>query len=115
MPPGLANSATESGICEPETSPRGPEQDHTRRHVPAPRSASGRRRADEKVLSDIKKPLSLDPLGVEVGQGVGRLGWAEFAGAVGSSTAVMLDVLGEHGAQMPLAQDQHAVGEFGWR
>ena len=25
----------------------------------------------------------------------------------------MLDVFGEHGVQMPLAQDQHAVGELG--
>ncbi|MFC0541908.1 hypothetical protein [Kutzneria chonburiensis] len=29
------------------------------------------------------------------------------------SAVVVLDVFGKHGVQMPLAQDQHAVGEFG--
>jgi hypothetical protein len=34
-------------------------------------------------------------------------------GPVRLSTVVVLDVPGEHVAQMPLAQDQHAVGELG--
>ena len=29
------------------------------------------------------------------------------------STVVVPDVLGEHGVEVPLAQDQHAVGELG--
>jgi hypothetical protein len=32
---------------------------------------------------------------------------------VGSSTVVVANVLIEHDAQVPLAEDQHAVGEFG--
>jgi hypothetical protein len=35
------------------------------------------------------------------------------AGAVGSSTVVVANVFGEHGTQVSLAEDQHAVGEFG--
>jgi hypothetical protein len=49
----------------------------------------------------------------EVRDGVGRLGWAKVAAAVGSSTVVVANVFGEHDAQVPLAEDQHAVGEFG--
>jgi hypothetical protein len=44
--------------------------------------------------------------------GVGWLWRAKFAGAVRPSTVVP-DVLREHHMQVPLAEDQHAVGEFG--
>ncbi len=44
--------------------------------------------------------------------GVGRLRWAKVAGAVGSSTVLVANVLVEHGAQVPPAEDQHTVGEF---
>jgi hypothetical protein len=54
-----------------------------------------------------------DPFVAEVRDGVGRLGWAKVSGAVGSSTVVVANVLIEHDAQVPLAEDQHAVGEFG--
>src|SRR5437764_646379 len=69
--------------------------------------------ADAALDQASEKPLSLDPLGVEVCRRVGRSGWAELAGTVWSSTVVVPDVLGEHGAQMPLAEDQHTVGELG--
>ncbi len=39
--------------------------------------------------------------------------WAQFAGTVWPSTVVMAKVLGEHQTQVPLTEDQHAVGEFG--
>jgi hypothetical protein len=60
-----------------------------------------------------EKPLSLDPLRVEVCCGVGRLGWAKLAGTVRPSTVVVPDVLGERGPKMPLTEDQHTVGELG--
>ena len=41
------------------------------------------------------------------------MGWAKVAGAVGSSTVVVANVFGEHGTQVPLLDDQHAVGQFG--
>jgi hypothetical protein len=44
---------------------------------------------------------------------VGRLRWAKVAGAVRSSTVVVPDVLREQHTQVPLAEDQHAIGEFG--
>ena len=44
---------------------------------------------------------------------VGRPWWAEVEGAVGSSTVVVVNVFGEHDTQVSLAEDQHAVGEFG--
>jgi hypothetical protein len=44
---------------------------------------------------------------------VGRPWGAEFAGAVGSSTVVVLNVICEDHTQVPLIEDQHAVGEFG--
>ena len=44
---------------------------------------------------------------------MGRLRWAKVAGAVGSSTVVMANVVREHHTQVPLAEDQYAVGEFG--
>lgn len=55
----------------------------------------------------------LDPFMAEVGNGVGRVGWATVAGAVGSSTVVVADVIREYSMQVPLAKDHHAVGEFG--
>jgi hypothetical protein len=50
---------------------------------------------------------------VQVRDGVGRLRWAKVPGAVGSSTVVVANVLGEHYTQVPLAEDHHAIGEFG--
>ena len=57
--------------------------------------------------------LSLDPLGAEVRHGVGRPWWAKVAGTVGPSTVVVLNVFREYHTQLPLAEDQHAVGDFG--
>src|SRR5262249_36315249 len=54
-----------------------------------------------------------DPFMVEICHGVGRLGWAKFAGAVGSPAVVVPDVLAEHHTRVPLIEDQHTVGEFG--
>jgi hypothetical protein len=39
--------------------------------------------------------------------------WAKVAGTVGSSPVVVLKVFREYHPQVPLADDQHAVGEFG--
>ena len=39
--------------------------------------------------------------------------WTEFAGTVRPSTVVMANVLREHQTQVPLAEDQYTVGEFG--
>jgi hypothetical protein len=39
--------------------------------------------------------------------------WVKFAGAVRPSTVVVANVLREHHTQVPLTEDQHAVGEFG--
>jgi hypothetical protein len=55
----------------------------------------------------------LDLFVVKVGDGVGRLRWAQFAGTVRPSTVVMANVLREHQTQVPLTKDQHTVGEFG--
>jgi hypothetical protein len=44
---------------------------------------------------------------------VARPWWVKFAGAVGSSTVVVPNVVREHHTQVPLTEDQHAVGEFG--
>ena len=60
-----------------------------------------------------EEPLSFDPLGVEVRHRVGGPWWAKLAGRVSPSTVVVLDVFGEHGVQMPLVRDRHAVGELG--
>jgi hypothetical protein len=49
----------------------------------------------------------------EVRDGVGRWEWAKVAGAVGPSTVVVANVLREHYAQVPLAEDQPSVDEFG--
>jgi hypothetical protein len=54
-----------------------------------------------------------DPFVAEVRNGVGWLGWAKVAGAVGSSTVVVAKVFGEHCTEVPPVDDQHAVGEFG--
>jgi hypothetical protein len=43
----------------------------------------------------------------------GWVRWAKLAGAVGSSSVVVANVFREHGTQVPLVDDQHAVGEFG--
>jgi hypothetical protein len=51
--------------------------------------------------------------GFMVRDGVGRPWWAKVAGAVGSSTVVVANVVGEYDTQVALAEDQHAVGEFG--
>ena len=39
--------------------------------------------------------------------------WVKVAGAVGSLTVVMLNILREHQPQVPLTEDQHTIGEFG--
>jgi hypothetical protein len=57
--------------------------------------------------------VTLDPFIAEVGHGMGRLRWAKFAGTVGPSTVVVANVLREHHTQVPLTEDQRAVGEFG--
>ena len=44
---------------------------------------------------------------------MGRLRWAQFAGAVWPLTVVVSNVFREHRMQVPLTEDQHAVGEFG--
>src|SRR5581483_8000201 len=49
----------------------------------------------------------------QVRDGVGRLWWAEIAGPVRSSTVVVANIFREHDTQMPLIEDQYAVGEFG--
>jgi hypothetical protein len=49
----------------------------------------------------------------QVRDGVGRLWWAEIAGPVRPSTVVVPNIFREHYTQMPLIEDQHAVGEFG--
>jgi hypothetical protein len=49
----------------------------------------------------------------EVRHGVAWPWWMKFAGAVGSSTVVVPNVDCEHQTQVPLVEDQHAVGEFG--
>jgi hypothetical protein len=42
------------------------------------------------------------------------MGWgAKFVGTVGSLAVVVLNVLREYHTQVPLAEDQHVVGEFG--
>ena len=46
--------------------------------------------------------------------GVGRLWWAQIAGSVRPSTVVVPDIFREHSTQMPLIEDQYAVGEFGF-
>ena len=56
---------------------------------------------------------TFDVFMAEVGGGVGRLGWAKVAGAVGSSAVVVVNVLREDYTQVPLTEDQHAVGELG--
>jgi hypothetical protein len=49
----------------------------------------------------------------EVHDGVGRWKWTKVAGAVGPSTVVVANLLREHYTQVPLAEDQPSVGEFG--
>ena len=49
----------------------------------------------------------------EVRHGVAWLWWMKFAGAVRSSTVVVPNVDCERHTQVPLGEDQHAVGEFG--
>src|SRR2546423_7715940 len=60
-----------------------------------------------------KNRSTLDPFITEVCHGVGRSWRAKFAGAVRSSTVVVLDVLREHHTHVPLTEDQYAVSEFG--
>ena len=44
---------------------------------------------------------------------MGWLRWAKVTGAVGPSTVAVPNVFHEHSTQVPLVDDQHAVGEFG--
>ena len=50
---------------------------------------------------------------VEAGHGVVRSWWVKVAGGMGPSAVVVVNVLGEHHTQVPLVEDQYAVGEFG--
>jgi hypothetical protein len=54
-----------------------------------------------------------DPFVVEICHGMGRSRWAKVAGTVGPSAVVMANVLCERYMQVPLIEDQYAVGEFG--
>jgi hypothetical protein len=68
-----------------------------------------------RSYSLIKPPRNrstLDLFVVKVGHGAGRLRWTQFAGTVRPSTVVMANVLGEHQTQVPLTEEQYAVGEF---
>ena len=44
---------------------------------------------------------------------MGRQWWAKVASAMWPSTVVVANVFREHDTQVPLTEDQHAVGEFG--
>jgi hypothetical protein len=55
----------------------------------------------------------LDPLLVDVGGRLAWPWWAKLAGAVWSATVVVPDVVCEHCAQVPLTENQKAVGDFG--
>ncbi len=44
---------------------------------------------------------------------MGRPWWAKVAGTVGPSIVVVLNVFREYHTRVPLADDQHAVGEVG--
>ena len=44
---------------------------------------------------------------------MGRPWWAKVASAMWPSTVVVANVFREHDTQVPLTEDQHAVGEFG--
>ena len=56
---------------------------------------------------------TLDAFMAEVCHRVGRLGWVKVTGTVRPSTVVVANVLPKQYTQMPLAKDQHTVGEFG--
>jgi len=49
----------------------------------------------------------------QVRDGVGGLWWAKVTAAVRPSTVVVPNIFREHDTQVPLIEDQHAVGEFG--
>jgi hypothetical protein len=49
---------------------------------------------------------------VEIRDRVGRPWWAKVAGAMGPSTVVMANIFRKYNTQVPLTEDQHAVGEF---
>jgi hypothetical protein len=46
-------------------------------------------------------------------KGVGRLWWAKVTAAVWPSTVVVPNIFREHYTQVPLIEDQYAVGKFG--
>jgi hypothetical protein len=48
-----------------------------------------------------------------LGDGHSRTWWAQLEGAMRSLRVVVGGVLGQHAAEVSLAEDQHAVGEFG--
>jgi hypothetical protein len=56
---------------------------------------------------------AFNPFIAEVRHGMGWPWWSQLAGTVRPSTVVVLNVLREYHPQVPLAEDQHAVGEFG--
>ena len=57
--------------------------------------------------------MACDPFVAGIGYGVSRSGWAKAAGAVRSAVVVVPNIFREHCTQVPLVEDQHAVGEFG--
>ena len=61
-----------------------------------------------------KSWTACDPFAAGVGHGVSRWGLAKAVGAVRSAAIVVPNVLAEHHTHVPLTEDQHAVGEFGF-
>jgi hypothetical protein len=57
--------------------------------------------------------LALDPLVGQVGDGVVGPGRVQLAAVVGSPPVVVPGILGHDQPQMPLAEDQHPVGDLG--
>jgi hypothetical protein len=69
---------------------------------------------DSLVLVDeaAKDGPALDPLLGEVSDGVVGAGWAELAAAMGAPPVVVGRVLVQDRPQVPLAKDQHPVGDL---
>jgi hypothetical protein len=57
--------------------------------------------------------LARDAFVAEIRDGMGRLRWAKGTGTVQPSTVVVPNIFRERCRQMPLIEDQDAVGEFG--
>ena len=65
------------------------------------------------LIKPAKHRSTLDPFIAEVRHGMGRSWRAKFAGAVRPLTVVVPNVVREHQTQVPLIEDQYAVGGFG--